>query len=266
MKKGVIGLISLFVVMGMLVFFTACSDDDNGNGNGNGNDGISGIFGPGDLEPEQTDFHIGIGYLTEEAEEPITGDYIITINAVNPEVSYGNITFTANGEEIELYPFMDTWYGGADFIVGESYEFALSTATDNYSATLTIPYNASSTNFPETFDPTQSYTVVWSLEHDNENQIAHAWSYIGTQDGEEPPYWDFLDTSAREYTFPANAVESHGEGTDYGVGITQANFRMEGKLAIAAISSQNEHYPHDSRTISRREFSNKISGVIELLK
>ncbi len=270
MKKNLLVVISLLVTASMLMFFTGCADNDDDNDIDNGNDvgPVSGIFGPEDLDPDNYDFFLGIYYGIENRPE----DHYIIVMPVNPDYSDADVSLTANGQPIELmtYEWFDEWFGSASLEEGESYIFELTTGSESYSADLTIPYNTTSISFPETYDPTQSHEVTWTLANDNENQFAYADSRLGEPDEyydeTDLPYIEVLNPSDRQHTFPADIVETYGPETKYELGILQTNFEISGRFATIAISPDHRTYDEEQREVTHLDIREHVIRLIEILK
>ncbi len=272
MNKYLLPLISVFVIVCMLAFLTSCSSSDNDEDSGSFTD-IFGPDGPEELDPSEWDFYLGV--IHDDWDEDFTRDstHLIVVMLINPDALTGDLTVKKDGETVALDNEWDVfWFGEIDLVMGQSYNFELVTPSKSYSASLQIPYNATSATFPETFDPTQSYTVSWNLQGNNKYQFAEAWSYLWDwedwENDQESVYFEELSPSDRQHTFPANAVESFGPETEYDLSIIQADFKATGKLAAVAASAVYEwYYDHDYREeITRKDVTERVVRIIEHLK
>ncbi|MDD4224347.1 MAG: hypothetical protein PHD87_07165 [Candidatus Cloacimonetes bacterium] len=141
-----------------------------------------------------------------------------------------------------LIQYGDFWMGGVTLTPGTSYYFQLivdgSTVVNTRQA---VVYNADAT-FPLTFNPTQSAYSYWTLDGSNETQTASAYAW----DPDDPNDDEVADTdltpAAREYTFPANMVQDHGDGSAYTLEITQINHKYVDNVLVATAQSDWSDY------------------------
>jgi hypothetical protein len=256
----------------MLAFITGCkSSSSNGDGSS-----IGDIFGPDgepeDLNPADWDVYLAIFYDTYEEDWNREGTHYVSIMIINPTVMNGDVTFKIDGNVFELEGWEYWFFGAVDLVEGQSYNFEVSTGSNNYAATLQIPYNITSADFPQTFDPTEPYNVTWTLANNNKYQSVFAWSYLWDWEDEdndqESEYFKEINNSARQHTFPANAIESFGPGTDYELGINQMDYKLNNKLVAVAVTQEYAwYYEDDFRSEETKEtIKKKVLRIIEQLK
>ncbi len=260
-------LLGLFLLLCLGVFImTACSDDDNDNDNGQ-TISPGDILNPEDLDPNEVHLYIAVADIQEDFG-PHRYDYFEGfIHAVDPELRVNEIDVQINGTNVEAMGWQGTWYVDYDFETGENYLFEIEINDKEYSGTVTVPYPVSSISFPEDYNPAQTANVSWSLDNNNQTQVAYAHSaYFEDIHDEDSSHWfREINSSDREFNFPANIVTNFGEGTEYELGVVQVNYQLANNVISAGISDRNREYGEHWRT--RKERTRElIKNSIEAIK
>lgn len=226
------------------VVFTACGDDDNDNDNGtiitdpfdsitqNNTDWMVFFWAWENLgKADLTTYAVSCRWLGEQTV--LTEDDVMALQIDGSvyllESSYdyddGNWSFSAEFE----------------FMPGQLYSMALLKNGSQVAATeIRIPYFCE-VDFPEEFDPTQTYEFAWTREGVNHYQAFSAESEALGQD-HYSEFETFLEPSANSFTMNANTLESYGENTHYRIVLTQLNLVREGRILFAAEDFQAKYY------------------------
>ncbi len=172
--------------------------------------------------------------------------HVVTVMWIGPMSEYvapTTLELKIGGAAVDsLMQYGEFWMGGATLTPGNAYYFQLIVdGVTVVNTRQTIVYNADGT-FPLTFNPTQSAYTYWTLAGSNQTQTASAYAF-----DPEDPYDDEvadvdLAASVREYTFPANVVQDHGDGSMYSLEITQMNHKYVDNVLVATAQSDWADY------------------------
>lgn len=171
--------------------------------------------------------------------------HILTVMWIGPMSEYvepTSLELKVGGETVALSAWGEFWMGGDTLTPGTSYTFQL--LVDGVSVVntkQTIVYNADAT-FPLTFNPTQSAYSYWTLDASNQVQIASAYAYDPIDPNDDEVSDTDLAAAVREYTFPANVVQDHGNGAGYSLEITQMNHKYVDNVLVATAQSDWADY------------------------
>lgn len=224
MKKIIFKFLTLLVVSSLLV--VACSSDSKKKG----------TTGPGIVNPEDYDWTLVVEY-----------DFVSISNFF--DIRNNEVSLSIDGESVDLsysgFGGFGLWYANYSFTQGTEYNFALTVDGTTTTEDLKIVYRAYDESFPESWNPSVEANVSWSLDSDNLKQVAVAasyyydynnWNYV------EDEYYQEIEPSARQYTFPAGCVQSYGEDTDYELEIIQMNQKASNKILFLSIHSLYRDY------------------------
>ncbi len=226
---------TLFMELLVLTLFTFLLSACGGNQD-NGNPTMPDI-----CNPAIADWVISFTSLHEAKEDHVIFIYWNGVHSQLPQNT--QVQLKINGEEIPLdscqfepgnYLGLYNLNSGTTYRIEFSVNNILKAQTD-----LRMVYQASA-NFPNTFNPASSFAIDWSLSANNQYQIAVLSSWH--DEDQEDEYHKDLSPSARSYTFPANAVQNFGSGTEYGVYLTQANLKLVNKIACLSTHTLGADY------------------------
>lgn len=241
MKKLTIMLLLVLVSVFLLV---------GGCGKDNDDDGDNGISGIPDITPANYDWYVYfLDYSTfdfRSNEYLIWAEWLGNSSAITEEDVF---TLDINGE---THGFQGGYYFGewsfnamAELEPGTQYNLVFKKNGNTVaSQTMRMPYQAE-VSFPATFDPTKTASMTWEMAGNNKYQVVSLYSESYDDDDD----WDkSIAVSARSFTFPANAVESYGPDTEYGMMLAQMNFEKTGRIAFSSISFASEEYGSGAHT------------------
>ena len=230
------------VLFGLMLLIGACGGSDDNGDNGD-------ITEIPDINPENFDWDVYIvdvaGMLREDYYW-INADWLGSNTAIS-DTDVISIQFD-NADPVTLQQtgyFGDPFFTGeAQLTPGQSYRVKLFKNGDQEAAvTLRMPYRSFAT-FPAFYNPSSATSLNWSLEHDNQFQVAGVSSY--DEDAfESDDYMDFVDPSARSLSIPANAVQNYGEYTTYEMLVMQYSFAKQGRNAFSAAQGSGRTYPDE---------------------
>lgn len=232
MRKYFIILIIALMAVGL--FLTACEEDEN------------------ITEPENAKWSVFVTANPPESQN----SHSVTVMWIGPAQDYAepsSIKLEIGGDEVNLEKWAGIWIGEKNLTPGEKYSFKLKVDDETIVNTnQKIVYNADAT-FPETYNPTQTAYVHWTLEKDNEHQIASAYALDPEDAANDEVVDEELEPSARSYQFPAGVVSYHGEGTIYTLEISQMNYKYVDNVMVASSQADYQDYGNIKRDRGSRE-------------
>ena len=231
MKK--LSLIPLLILISAFLLFSGCGKDDN--------DAITGIP---EVTPEDYDWNINIldsTFFHSDSEFLVLAHWLHENSAITADDVF---TIDVDGEthELEGSLFLGHWSFAAwvEMTPDAQYDLIFKKNGNTVAAkSLRLPHRADVT-FPANFDPNEAASLNWQMAGDNEYQIASLTAnHFETEEDER---YEAISTSARSFTFPANAVENFGPGTEYYLRLMQMNFEKSGRVAFIGVSWGSWNY------------------------
>ncbi len=230
------------VLFGLMLLIGACGGSDDNGDNGD-------ITEIPDINPENFDWDVYIvdvaGMLREDYYW-INADWLGSSTAIS-DTDVISIQFGDDTPVIlqQIGFFDDPFFTGeAQLTPGQSYRVKLFKNGDQEAAvTLRMPYRSFAT-FPAFYNPSSATSLNWSLDHNNQFQVAGVSSY--DEDSlESDDFMDFVDPSVRSLSIPANAVQNYGEYTTYEMLVMQYSFAKQGRNAFSAAQGSSRTYPDE---------------------
>ncbi|MCB5268056.1 MAG: hypothetical protein LHW46_08125 [Candidatus Cloacimonetes bacterium] len=245
------------ILIALLFSLSACGGDDDNDGD---------LTEIPEITPDNFDWDV----------------YIVDVASSKPEVNYyvsvdwlGNPAALIAGDQISIkfgdqeaiilqnMGFGGYWFyaGMAQLNPGTSYNIKLFKNDDQQaSVNIKTPYRAYA-SFPSFYNPSTSAEITWSLEHDNQFQVAGVSSYDADyEESDDDLVW--LDPSERSHTIPANAVQNYGEDTEYEMLVLQYSFAQNNRSAFMIAQGQGRTYPDDP--VKTADFEQTINQLRKL--
>ena len=225
-----------------MLLISACGGSDDNGDNGD-------ITEIPDINPDNFDWDLYILDMTGMFREDfywINADWLGSSTAIS-ETDVISIQFD-NATPVTLQQtgsFGDpSCSGEAQLNPGQSYSVKLlKNGTQQAAVTLRMPYRCYAT-FPAYFNPSSATALNWTLEHNNQFQVAGVSSYDEEYE-ESDEFVDFVDPSARSLSIPANSVGNYGEETTYEMLVMQYSFAKQGRNAFSAAQGSTRTYPDE---------------------
>ncbi len=242
MKRRKFIIFALLITLSLFLVTACTSDDDDDNGSTSGTD----LLDPEDAHERDLSFHVILTDMDLEYNQDRNSSHIVMITAVKPDYYEVDITVSVNGQEVEdVYGMFQTWMFEYGFNEGENYLLEIATDLKNFSRTIKVPYRITTADFPESYDPSQSASISWTLAGNNENQLITARSeHHGDEDMYDEWYKE-LTPSQRTYTIDSNVVDDYGDDGYYTLSVMQVNFSMDDDMVVFGISGQHSEYGRD---------------------
>lgn len=251
-------LLFLLLSITLLLFISACSDDDNDGG----------ISSPPEITPDAYDWAIYLIQTNEVFNK--TDEFMIVLEWLGDDSAISETDDFALKIDGEIHALSGSNYFGewifsayADLEAGNQYNFEFFKNDNRISnARLQLPYQIDVIQFPDTFDPSTTTSLEWNLENDNQYQIISAMSYDPAEFDQEDEWEVVIPPSYRSYTIPPNAVTDFGPTTTYELLLTQINFTKTGRTAYLAGSITEKFYGEDIPVKLRMDIFRKITKRI----
>lgn len=172
-------------------------------------------------------------------------NHLVTVMWIGPASEYvapTTLQLKIGGTIVPLTAYGDFWQGEKDLTVGNSYYFELIVNGETVVNTQQKVVYPADVTFPPTFNPAQTAYAHWTLTADNKVQYATAYAIDPDDPNDDEVVDKELAASVREYHFPANVVQDHGEGSEYSLEITQMNHKYVDNVLVATAQSDWEDY------------------------
>jgi len=232
MRKYLILLIITMMVAGLLL--TACEEDEN------------------ITEPENAKWSVFV--IANPPESPHS--HSVTVMWIGSDEDYEeptSVELEIGGDEVDLDEWFGIWIGEKNLTPGEKYNFKLKIDGETVVNTnQKIVYNADAT-FPETYNPEETAYVEWTLENNNEHQVASVQALDPLDPEDDEIYDEELEPSARSYQFPADVVHYLGLGTVYTLEISEMNYKYVDDVMVASSQADSQDYGNIKRDRGSRE-------------
>ncbi len=225
-------LISLLLVALIALFVFGCGNSDDNNNN----DNPLIIDDPQDITSEVADWLVA--FVTGEDTKTTNGIVIYYLNATNYPTATDEVELLVDGVSVPVEMYMEMpgfYFGTCDLTEGTTYTIVLKyNGVQKVSTSLKIAYRSSNLITPETYVISEPTNISWTLPSSNDHQFAGVSAYKSNYPNEddEDEYFVELTPSARAYTIPANAVDNLGTGAEYNIGVTQANYNINNRIAV----------------------------------
>jgi hypothetical protein len=229
----------LLVVLATL-FISGCNETDSNNPT----DVV--ISDPDDITSAVADWLLvfGTGDYEDKTENAILLNYL---KATDLPLYTDVFTVEVNGVSLDLQSFMGVpglYYTTYNLTEGATYTIVLKkNGTQILSTSQKMVYGAEVT-FPNTYDPTTSAPLSWTLPDNNQYQFAGISSFKSNYPDEDDTdeYFVQLPVTSRSYTIQANAVDDFGAETEYSLGVEQLNYHITNRIAVMSFYEDFESY------------------------
>jgi hypothetical protein len=219
--RSIFAILILFLLI-VLPWLGGCRDDEP-TSPGNPSSESCGYF-------DTQDFSWGI-YVYDPDEQNSRGIEVIYNGYVDP-LNPPEVSLRIAGAAVPLtFSGVGNWWiAEASLDAGSSYSFELTASGQTTKGNLSIAFTPHAV-FPETIVAGQSARVTWTLDGPASCQLAGACS--GDMQDDEDCYDKTLNSSAREFTFPAGCVPGWGDQETYlSLAIFNRDVVMVGKTLI----------------------------------
>lgn len=257
--KNKFWMIALLLIAVIFTLVACGEDDDNDD------------FDPTDLagiNAENADWIVN--FAAAQLEDKTT-HYMVMVNYTgdNTTLQPTDIaTLEINGSPVSWMSSMPGYYHTQlDLNAGETYNLKFKfNNVEKASTSFTLPNNCVGT-FPASFNPAQATDISWTLDGNNQYQVAgvNASKYVSATENYFSEYIKSLPTSTRSLDIPANAVESYGSGTMYNIFVDQLTFKNVNRIAF--LGWQGDYSEYQGKGQSRtpewyRDRARKLIAVI----
>lgn len=220
------------------------------------------FLNPQNIDSSKIDLYISIMDIQEVSNGQYNNTYETFFFPINPSIKDSLIIVRINNKPVEVKKWQHIWFVNYDYEEGSEYLFDIETDENSYSITVQIPYATSYTTFPENYYPSENAKVDWSLDVNNHNQIAYAFSEFWDDedwDNDQVSEWyKEISPSNRSFVFPANIVTNFGNNTFYELGIIQFNFNKSERIIVVSISDRHKFYEKQAVETRSRNLLNKF--------
>jgi hypothetical protein len=258
MKTKQLFIIALILCIS-LVLLVSCTSDDKDKKIPKWSDYLS----PEDLNPANTDFHISVVNFAGNYDHNRNGEFVMIITAINPTLNQATIAMNINGSPVQdIHNYMNVWFVEYLFEANTNYLIEFTANNNNYSVSVKTPYVITNHNLPANYNPAQSYNLNWTMAGNNQHQFVSVYSESDDMENEDE-WFKELQPSARNVTIPANAVDTFGADTYYSIGISQLNYKVQGRVVVLAISLVSYDYGNIYSTDFKTRYLQHIDNLKE---
>ncbi len=248
----------LFLALSLSV--SACGGDDDDDD-----------FDPTDLagiNADNADWIVNFGTIQETQK---VNDYMVMVNYTgdNTSLQPSDIaTLEIDGSPVSWMSAMPGYYHTQlDLTPGQSYSMKYKfNGVEKANTTFTLPWNCVGT-FPASFNPAQSTDISWTMDHNNQYQVAgvNASKYVSPSENYFSEYIKTTSTSARSFNIPANSVETYGAGTTFTMFVDQINFKNVNRIAFLAWQGDDAQYQATGKAKTPEWYRDRARKLIAVI-
>jgi hypothetical protein len=186
---------------------------------------------------------VGGAGIDKATEQMIMVSYMGEVS----DITADDVTrLTMNGVDLTLQSIIPGIYVASGVQVDPGVTLAWKFYFNNQlkgSVSLPLPYHCVG-SFPATFDPAESASISWTLDHENQYQVAGANSskYVSATEILTDEYIKSIPVTNRSFTVPANSIQDFGEGTNHSLFIDQLNYKLDNRIAFVAWNGSDHSY------------------------